>query len=150
MSAGIRVLSGSVPSDKILETVQRAKDRAVQLGISASIAQLLGDVAFKTGLLSREVRRSYDTQVDGQRGADVITIKFDRDVIIANVVSPEGIAYAKFHINPGGSFISYENPSSPSTRPIEEFEWNEAIADNIEDILPFEMVKEGLIVSERF
>ncbi len=149
MSTGIKVLSGSVPSEKILETVQRAKDRAVLLGVSATIAELLGFVASDTGQLSREVKKSYDAQVDTQRGADVITIKFDRDVIIANVVSPTGQRYAEFHINPGGSFISYRDPTTPGTRPINEIEWNETVADNIEDILPFEMVKEGLIVSER-
>ncbi len=150
MSAGIRVLSGSVPSEKVAETVQRAKDRAVLIGVSATIAELLGFVASDTGQLSREVKSSYDAQVDNQRGADIITIKFDRDTIIANVVSPAGVAYAEFHINPGGSFISYQNPTTPQTRPINEFEWNETVADNIEGILPFEMVKEGLIVSERF
>ena len=120
------------------------------LGVSITIAELLGFVASDTGQLSREVKSSYDDQVDTQRGADIITIKFDRAEIIANVVSPTGEPYAEFHINPGGSFISYQNPTTSGTRPINEFEWNEAVADNIEAILPFEMVKEGLIVSERF
>ncbi len=149
MSAGIKILSGSVPSDKVLETVKRAKDRAVLLGVSATIAELLGFVASDTGELSRKVKSSYDTQVDTQRSKDVITIKFDRNTIIADVVSPSGVHYAEFHINPGGEFISYRNPTTPGTRPINEFEWNETIADNIEAILPFEMIKEGLIVTER-
>ena len=152
MSAGIRIRSGSVPSEKIAEVVQGAKDRAVLLGVSATIAQLLPSVAFKTGQLAREVKSSYDDQVTTQAGADIITIKFERDIIIANVIGPppNNIPYAEFHINPGGSFISYQNPTSPGTKPINEFEWNEAVADNIEAILPFEMVKEGLVVSERF
>lgn len=148
MGAGIKVMSGAVPSDKVREAAQRAKDRAVLLGVSATIAELLPAVAFKTGKLASETKKSYDMQVDTQRNQDVITIRFDRDTIIANVVSPAGVPYAEFHINPGGSFISYEAPTTLGTRPIDEFEWNETVADNIEALLPFEMVKEGLITTE--
>ncbi len=149
MSAGIKIRSGRVEGTaKIKEAVQRAKDRAVLLGVSSTLAKLLNKVAFKTGKLSREVKTSYDNQVTRQAGLDEITISFDRNHIRAEVKNTSGFSYGILHVNPGGDFISYRDPTTPGTKPIEEFEWNETVANEIEAIIPGEMIKEGLVVSE--
>ncbi|KKL87409.1 hypothetical protein LCGC14_1935020 [marine sediment metagenome] len=147
-SAGITIRSGRVAgTKKIKEAVQRAKDRAVLLGVSSTLAKLLNAVAFKSGKLSREVKTSYDNQITQQKGLDEITIKFDRGHIRAEVKNEKGFSYGILHVNPGGEFISYQSPT-PGTKPIEEFEWNEMVANEIEAIIPGEMIKEGLVVSQ--
>ena len=149
MSAGITIKSGRVAgTKKIKEAVQRAKDRAVLLGVSSTLAKLLNKVAFKKGKLSNEVKTSYDNQITRQKGFDEITIAFDRNHIIAKVKNEKGYSYGILHVNPGGEFISYQDPTTPGTKPIEEFEWNEMVANEIEAIIPGEMIKEGLVVSE--
>lgn len=146
---GIRIKSGRVPAEDIKEAVQRAKDRAVLLGVSSMLAKHLGGVAFKSGRLASETKKSYDNQVSTQKGLDIMVIKLDRGHIQAKVVDPKtGESYGEYHINPGGEFISYKNPTTPGTEPINEYEWNESVADEIEALLPAEMIKEGLIVSE--
>ena len=150
-SAGITIRSGRVAgTKKIKEAVQRAKDRAVLLGVSSTLAKLLNTVAFKSGKLSREVKTSYDNQINLQKGLDEITISFDRGHIIAEVKTEDGFSYGILHVNPGGEFVSYQDPTTPGTKPIEEFEWNETVADEIESLIPNEMIKEGLVVSELF
>ncbi len=141
---GITVRSGSAIGGKtILEKAQRAKERAIQLGIVSMLAKHLNTVAFKTGDFSRAVESSYQQQQQEQRGRDQITIKLERGKIIAKV------PYGEYHINPGGAFGSfYHDPTTPRTRPIDEFLWNETVADEIEDLIPAEMIKEGLIVTE--
>ena len=153
MSAGITIKSGRVAGTKaIKKAVQTAKDRAIILGVSTTLSQLLNAVAFDSGLLAGEVKTSYDNQVKRQRGFNEITIAFDRDHIIAKVKVQEGknigFSYGILHVNPGGEFISYQEPTTPGTKPIEEFEWNETVANNIEALIPMEMIKEGLVVSE--
>ena len=154
-SAGITIRSGRVAgTKKIREAVQRAKDRAILIGVSTTLAQLLNTVAFKSGLLAGEVNTSYQNQVNLQKGRDEITIAFDRDHIVAKVKVQEGknagFSYGILHVNPGGDFVSYQTPTTGGTKPIDEFEWNETVADNIEALIPNEMVKEGLVVSELF
>jgi len=149
MSAGITIKSGRVAgTKKIKEAVQRAKDRAVLLGVSSTLAKLLNTVAFKSGQLSREVKTSYDNQINLQEGRDEITISFDRGHIKAEVKNEKGFSYGILHVNPGGEFVSYQTPTTEGTKPIDEFEWNESVADEIESLIPNEMIKEGLIVSE--
>ncbi|KKK70039.1 hypothetical protein LCGC14_2927990 [marine sediment metagenome] len=149
MSAGITIKSGRVAgTKKIKEAVQRAKDRAVLLGVSSTLAKLLNTVAFKSGQLSREVKTSYDNQINLQEGRDEITIAFDSDHIKAKVKNEKGFSYGILHVNPGGEFVSYQTPTTEGTKPIDEFEWNESVADEIESLIPNEMIKEGLIVSE--
>ncbi len=148
-SAGITIRSGRVAgTKKIKEAVQRAKDRAVLLGVSSTLAKLLNAVAFKSGKLSREVKTSYDNQITQQKGLDEITIKFDRGHIRAEVKNEKGFSYGILHVNPGGDFVSYQTPTVGGTRPIDEFEWNETVANEIEAIIPGEMIKEGLVVSQ--
>ena len=140
---GIRVLSGRVPSEKIKEAVNRAMDRAVQLGIASLLAKHLNTVAYDTGDFSRAVSDSYRNQQLTQKGRDEITIRLDRDVIVAEV------PYGTYHINPGGVFGAfYQDATTSGTKPINEFEWNETIGDEIESLLPAEMIKEGLVVTE--
>ena len=143
-SAGIKISSGRVEgTKKIREAVQRGKDRAVLLGIAAMLAKHLNTVAYKTGAFSAAVSDSYRNQQKTQKGRDEIIIRLDRGIIIAEV------PYGKYHINPGGSFGAfYENPTTDNTKPINQHEWNETVADEIEALLPAEMVKEGLVVSE--
>ncbi|KKK88594.1 hypothetical protein LCGC14_2741570 [marine sediment metagenome] len=141
---GITVRSGSAIGTKtILKRAQSAKERAIQLGIVSMLAKHLNTVAFKSGDFSRAVESSYQNQQRTQKGRREITIKLERGTIIAEV------PYGVYHINPGGSFGTfYQNPTTPNTKPIDEFLWNETVADEIEALIPAEMVKEGLIVSD--
>ena len=151
MVGGIIVKSGNnLSGKKIIEAVHRGKKRAVSNGIVRTLAKLLGDVAFKEGHLSKSVEESYTEQIP-ESGEPTLTIKFDRDTIDVKVASKsKGSDYSVFHINPGGTFSHYDDPTTTGTRPINEFEWNETIADEIERLIPNELRKEGLIITETF
>lgn len=130
---------------QIMEKIQRAVDRAAKMGVAQTVGELLPKVAYKKGRLTTGVQKMLDRQVASEKGKRKVTIKFDRDKVVA--VDKKGHNYAPYHMYPGGNYGRYYyHPSTGGTAPIGVAQWNRTLYKNTVNHIPGQLIKQGLVV----
>lgn len=93
--------------------------------------ELMPTVAKKTGDLRKGVNIALDEETIK------LVAKKDEIKISLRKVKVDWPDYAKYHIHPGSKYgISYQNPNTPGTKPIDTRVWNRRLAKNIIAELP--------------
>lgn len=137
--ATILISGGARTSQEIMRRLINASVSAVKRGMTETRNALRPTVAKDTGALRQSIDQMFDRQSIKIVGArSTLTIEFKQ--------SDVRLSYAQYHINPGGRFSSYRNPTTEGTKPVNKFNVDRDLKTNIEKALPIELIRQGVRV----